>query len=220
MMTRKIRLAIADDHLLFRQGLMALLSDYDELKVVIEVGNGLDLMRALKDKKVDVAIVDYEMPEMDGLETTRQIRLKYPSTKIISLTMHNSEELILQLLDKGSNGFLLKDFDSERVVDAIYAVIENDYYFNDKISKDMLHYVMKNKNLKPKFGISALSEKEIQVIRLICEEKTNKEISDIMNLSPRTVEGTRSKIISKINVKNTAGIVLYAIKNNIFFNVN
>lgn len=217
MMNRKIRLAIADDHLLFRQGLMALLSDYEELKVVAAVGNGIELLQALKEKPVDVAIVDYEMPEMDGLETTRQIRQRYPKMKIISLTMHNSEELILQLLDKGSNGFLLKDFDSEKVVDAIYAVLENDYYFNDHISKDMLHYVLKNKNLKPRFGISSLSEKEIQVIRLICEEKTNKEISDIMNLSPRTVEGTRAKIIMKINVKNTAGIVLYAIKNNIIF---
>ncbi len=216
-MKRKIRLAIADDHLLFRQGLAALLRDYDELKVVIEASNGLSLLGSLKDKKVDVAIVDYEMPDMDGLETTRQIRLKYPDIKIISLTMHNSSELILQLLDKGTNGFLLKDFDSERVVDAIYAVLENGYYFNDHISKDMLHQVMKNKILKPKFGMSLLSEKEIQMIRLICEEKTSKEISDIMNISPRTVEGIRSKIISKINVKNTAGIVLYAIKNNIIF---
>lgn len=216
-MKRKIKLALADDHMLFRQGLIALLSDYEELKVVTEVPNGLELVKSLKNKPVDVAIIDYEMPEMDGLEATRQIRLKYPDIKIISLTMHNSEELILQLLDKGSNGFLLKDFDSEKVVDAIYAVIENGYYFNDHISKDMLHYVMKNKKLKPKFGVSSLTDKEVQIIRLICEEKTNKEISDIMNLSPRTVEGSRAKIITKINVKNTAGIVMYAIKNNIIY---
>mgnify|MGYP003885818755 FL=1 len=217
MMKRKIKLALADDHTLFRQGLIALLSDYDEVKVVTEVPNGLELVQSLKEKPVDVAIVDYEMPEMDGLETTRQIRLKYPDTKIISLTMHNSEELIMQLLDKGTNGFLLKDFDSEKVVDAIYAVIENGYYFNDHISKDMLHHVMKKKKLKPRFGISSLTDKEIQIIRLICEEKTNKEISEILNLSPRTIEGSRAKIIQKINVKNTAGIVLYAIKNNIIY---
>jgi DNA-binding NarL/FixJ family response regulator len=217
MMKRKIRLAIADDHTLFRQGLSALLSDYDELKVVTKVPNGLELVQSLKSKPVDVAIVDYEMPEMDGLETTRQIRLKYPDTKIISLTMHNSEDLILQLLDKGTNGFLLKDFDSEKVVDAIYAVLENGYYFNDHISKDMLHHVMKKQKLKPRFGMSALSDKEIQIIRLICEEKTNKEISEILNLSPRTIEGSRARIIQKINVKNTAGIVLYAIKNNIIY---
>lgn len=217
MMKRKIRLALADDHTLFRQGLSALLSDYDELKVVIEVPNGLELIQSLKSKPVDVAIVDYEMPEMDGLETTRQIRLKHPETKIISLTMHNSEDLILQLLDKGTNGFLLKDFDSEKVVDAIYAVLENDYYFNDHIAKEMLHHVMKKRKLKPRFGVSALSDKEIQIIRLICEEKTNKEISEILNLSPRTIEGSRARIIHKINVKNTAGIVLYAIKNNIIY---
>lgn len=218
MIKRKIRLALADDHTLFRQGLIALLSDYeDEVKVVTEVPNGLELVQSLKEKPVDVAIIDYEMPEMDGLETTRQIRMKYPDTKIISLTMHNSEELILQLLDKGSNGFLLKDFDSEKVVDAIYAVMENGYYFNDHISKDMLHHVMKQKKLKPKFGISALNDKEIQIIKLICQEKTNKEISEILNLSPRTIEGSRAKIIQKINVKNTAGIVLYAIKNNIVY---
>ncbi len=216
-MKRKIRLALADDHTLFRQGLIALLSDYPELKIVTEVPNGLELIQSLKDKPVDVAIVDYEMPEMDGLETTRQIRLKYPETKIISLTMHNSEELIIQLLDSGTNGFLLKDFDSEKVVDAIYAVLENGYYFNDHISKNMLHFLTKTKKLKPKFGIISLSDKEIQIIKLICQEKTNKEISEILNLSPRTVEGSRGKIISKINVKNTAGIVLYAIKNNIIY---
>jgi DNA-binding NarL/FixJ family response regulator len=217
MIKRKIKLAIADDHLLFRQGLIALLSDYEEFKIVTEVSNGRELVQSLKDKPVDVVIVDFEMPEMDGLEATRQIRIKYPEVKIISLTMHNSEELILQLLDKGCNGFLLKDFDSEKLVDAIYAVIDTDYYFNDHITKDMLHYVMKNKNLKPRFGINSLTSQEIQVIRLICEEKTAKEISDIMNLSPRTVEGTKRKIIAKINVKNTAGIVLYAIKNNIIY---
>ncbi len=216
-MRRKIRLALADDHTLFRQGLTALLNDYDELRVVTEVPNGLELLQSLKDRPVDVAIVDYEMPEMDGMETTRQIRVKHPKTKVISLTMHNSEELIVQLLDSGTNGFLLKDFDSEKVVDAIYAVIENGYYFNDHISKDMLHRVMKNKKIKPKFGISSLNDKEIQIIKLICQEKTNKEISEILNLSHRTVEGSRAKIISKINVKNTAGIVLYAIKNNLVF---
>lgn len=131
--------------------------------------------------------------------------------------MHNSEELILQLLDKGTNGFLLKDFDSRKVVDAIYAVLENDYYFNDHISKDMLHHVMKQKKLKPRFGISALNDKEIQIIKLICEEKTNKEISEILNLSSRKIEGSRARIIQKINVKNTAGIVLYTIKNNIVY---
>src|SRR5690606_11179401 len=111
---------------------------------------GLELIQSMKNKFVDVAIIDYEMPEMDGLETTRQIRERYPDVKIISLTMHDSEDLILQLLDKGTNGFLMKDFDSEKVVDAIYAVMENGYYFNDHISKEMLHYVMKNRNLKPK----------------------------------------------------------------------
>lgn len=217
MMNRKIKLALADDHTLFRQGLTALLNDYEELKVVTEVPNGLELIQSLKEKPVDVAIIDYEMPEMDGMETTRQIRLKYPNTKIIALTMHNSEELIVQLLNKGTNGFLLKDFDAEKVVDAIYAVLENGYYFNDHISKDMLHHMMKKKKLKPRFGAASLSDKELQIIRLICQEKTNREMSEILNLSPRTVEGARAKIISKINVKNTAGIVLYAIKNNIIF---
>ena len=217
MKNRKIKLALADDHTLFRQGLIALLSDYEELRVVTEAANGKELVQSLKEKPVDVAIIDFEMPIMDGLEATRQIRMRYPDTKIISLTMHNSEELILQLLDKGTNGFLLKDFDSEKVVDAIYAVLENEYYFNDHISKDMLHRMMKQKKLKPKFGMSSLNDKEIQIIKLICQEKTNKEISEIMNLSSRTVEGSRAKIISKINVKNTAGIVLYAIKNNIIY---
>lgn len=216
-MERKIKLALADDHVLFRQGLVALLSEYEELQVVADFPNGLELVRYLKDNPVDVVIVDYEMPEMDGLEATRQIREKYPDIKIISLTMHNSEALILQLLDKGTNGFLLKDFDAEKLIDAIYAVIENDYYFNDQISRDMLHHVMRDRKLTPRFGISSLTDKEKHIIRLICEEKTNKEISDILNLSARTVEGSRAKIISKINVKNTAGIVLYAIKNQIIF---
>jgi DNA-binding NarL/FixJ family response regulator len=214
-MKKIIKLAVADDQHLFRKGLISLIDEFDELNVVIEAENGKDLLEKLKNKKPDVILLDVEMPLMDGIETTENIRQKYPDIKILILTMHNEEGIILHLIEKGAHGFLLKDNPIETVVDAIYAVIENGFFFNDRVSKVMVKGLMKNNLIKPSFNQVSLSKREIEVIRLICREHTNKEIADKLFISPRTVDGHREKILQKTKARNVAGIVMYAVENGL-----
>lgn len=212
---KKIKLAVIDDQLLFRKGLIALLKDYEELDVIIEASNGKELLEQLKKTKVDVVITDLEMPVMDGIELTENVHNKYPDIKILALTMHNEDSFVIHLIEKGANGFLLKDYDIELIIDAIYAVIENGYYFNDRVSKAMVKGLVKSNKILPKFNCIQLTPREITVVDLICKEFTNKEISNKLFVSPRTIDGHRERIMQKIGAKNVVGIIMYAMKNNL-----
>lgn len=214
-MTRKIKLAVVEDQLLVRQGIISLLNDHEKFKVVIGAGNGKELLEALKTQEVDVVITDLEMPVMDGVETTIRVREKYPAVKIIVLTQHDEESFIVHLIEKGANGFLLKDYDIELLIDAIYSVIENGYYFNDRVSKAMVSGLVKNKKITPFFKKVNLTNKEKEILILISKEFTTKEIAEKLFLSKRTIEGYRDKIIHKLKVKNTIGAIMYGVKTKI-----
>ncbi|CAN5905082.1 response regulator transcription factor [soil metagenome] len=214
-MKKSIKLAVVDDQHLFRKGLISLIKEFEEIDIVIEASNGNELVEKLKTRKPAVVLLDLEMPVMDGIETTEYLQRKYPEIKILILTMHNEEAIILHLLEKGAHGFLLKDQPIETLVDAIYAVIENGYYFNDNISKVMVKGLVRTNKIKPNFHEARLSEREIEVIKLICKEYTNKEIADKLFISVRTVDGHREKILQKTKAKNAVGIVMYAFKNNL-----
>ncbi|MGZ3919735.1 MAG: response regulator [Bacteroidia bacterium] len=213
---RKLKIAVADDQKLFRQGLISLLEEFDELKVNIEVDNGQELLTEMKREEPDVILLDLEMPVMDGIVTTDFIRKKYPEVKIIILTSHDDDSFITHLLEKGANGFLLKDADIDIVVDAIYDVVETGFHFNDRVSKAMVKGLVKNNRVKPTFTNDVqFTSKEIEIIQLICKERTAKEISELLNLSVRTIEGHREIILKKTGARNTAGIVMFAVKNNL-----
>ncbi len=214
-MKSKKKIAVVDDQCLFRQGLISLLKEYDKLDVIIEASNGKELLEKMKVKQPDVVLLDLEMPLMDGIETTVSIKSRYPKVKVIILTMHTDDEFIIHLLEKGASGFLPKDKDIEIVVDAIYSVLEKGYYFDERISKAMVKGLVKTKKTNPSFTAHYLSEKEIVIINLICKEYTNKEIADKLFISPRTVDTHRENILLKTGAKNTAGIVMYAVKNNL-----
>ena len=212
---KKIKLAIVDDQLLFRKGLIALIKSYEELDVVIEASNGQELLDKLKKRKVDLVITDLEMPVMDGIEVTEKIRQKYPEMKVLALTMHDDDSFVVHLIEKGANGYLLKDYDIELVVDAVYAVMENGYYFNDRVSKAMVKGLIKSKKIIPSFNRAQLTSREISVIELICKEHTNKEIAAKLFVSPRTIDGHREHIMQKIGAKNVAGIIMFAVKHDL-----
>lgn len=214
-MNSKIKIAVVDDQYLFRQGLISLLKEYDKLDVIIEASNGKELLEKMKVKQPHVVLLDLEMPLMDGIETTISIKSRYPKVKIIILTMHTDDQFIIHLLEKGASGFLPKDKDIEIVVDAIYSVLEKGYYFDERISKAMVKGLLKTKKANPSFTAHYLSEKEIVIINLICKEHTNKEIAEKLFISPRTVDTHRENILLKTGAKNTAGIVMYAVKNNL-----
>lgn len=214
-MSTKKTIALVDDHSLFRKGLLSLLNEDPNLNVIIEASNGKELLEALRQKQPDVVLLDLEMPVMDGAETAGLIRQKYPQIKIIILTMHNEEGLIINLLERGVNGFLPKDTDIEVVVDAVYSVIESGYFFNDRISRTLVKKLASAHKISPFFKSSALTDREIEVIQYICKELTNKQIADKLCLSPRTIDTYREKILEKTGAKNTAGIVMYAFKHNL-----
>jgi two-component system response regulator DegU len=211
----KIRLAIADDQLLFRRGLLSLLKDYEELEVIIEACNGKDLLEQLKGNSVDLVITDLEMPIMDGIEATEHIKKKYPDTKILALTMHNEDSFVVHLIEKGVNGFLLKDYDIELIVDAIHSVMETGYYLNDRVSKAMVKALVRAKQIIPTFNNAQLTKRELELIELLSKEFTTKEIADKLFVSKRTVEGHRERAMQKVGAKNVVGLIMYAVKHNL-----
>jgi len=212
---KKIKLALVDDQALFRKGLISLIAEFEELKIVIESQNGQEFIEALKGAKPHVVLLDLQMPVMDGIEVTKYLVKRYPEIKIIILTMHDDEEFVLHLAEIGAHGFLLKSSDIETVVDAIYAVRGGKYYFKEDISTLLVKGLTKNSKIKQGFSDPQLTEREMEVVRLICKEYTNREISEKMGVSLRTVDGHRERILQKINAHNTAGIVLYAVKHGL-----
>ncbi|MBA2499057.1 MAG: response regulator transcription factor [Chitinophagaceae bacterium] len=212
----KIKIAIADDYKIFRDGLKVGLSADENLEVISEADNGEDLLASLEKEMPDVILMDLKMPLMDGMEATKIIRKKFSTIKVLVVTMYEDDKFIIHLMENGANGYLLKNADSEEIRKSIYAVYENGYYFNDLVNKALLKKLVNKANFKPSFNQDIdLTERELEVLKLICEEKTAAEIGKEIFLSVRSVEGIRQRLIDKIGVRNTAGLVMFAIKNNV-----
>jgi len=213
---KKIKVAIADDYKIFREGLKVSLGQDDALHVLFEADNGEDLLKEIESEQPDVIIMDLKMPIMDGMEATQLVRKKYPGIKVLVVSMYEDDKFIIHLMEMGANGYLLKNAEPEEIRKAIYAVHENGYYFNDLVNKALLKKLVLKNNIKPSFNENVdLTERELEVLKLICEEKTAAEIAKQIFLSPRSVEGIRQRLIEKIGVRNTAGIVMFAVKNGL-----
>ncbi|HYC39002.1 MAG TPA: response regulator transcription factor [Chitinophagaceae bacterium] len=212
----KIKIAIADDYKVYRDGLKVGLSSDDSLEVIAEADNGEDLLKEFEKQLPDVVLMDLKMPIMDGMETTKLVRKNYPSVKVLVITMYEDEKFIIHMMENGANGYLLKNAEPDEIRKSIHAVHENGYYFNDVVNKALLKKLVLKNNLKPSFNQDIeLTERELQVLKLICEEKTAAEIGREIFLSPRSVEGIRQRLIEKVGVRNTAGLVMFAAKNGI-----
>src|SRR5688572_2481199 len=212
----KISIVIADDYKIYRDGLKVGLSADDNLVVIGEADNGEDLMKILETNAPDIILMDLKMPIMDGMEATKLVRKKYPSVKVLVVSMYEDDKFIIHLMENGANGYLLKNAEPDEIRRSIYSVHENGYYFNDLVNKALLKKLVLKNNLKPSFNQNIdLTEREQEVLKLICEEKTAAEIGKQIFLSPRSVEGIRQRLIEKIGVRNTAGLVMFAVKNSI-----
>jgi DNA-binding NarL/FixJ family response regulator len=213
----KIRIGLVDDQLLFRKGLRALLEDYKHINIKLEAANGVEFFEELKKIKegIDVLVLDVEMPEMDGLEVLKILQIKSPRIKTLVLTMHNEDELIYGLVKLGAKGFLPKNAEIEEVLDAIDTLFVNELYFSEDISKVLIKNVVKKQGPKLPLSLSPLTEREKEIIKLVCEEKSTKEIADSLFISERTVNSHKTNIFEKTKSKNSAGIVMYAIRNGI-----
>ena len=212
-----IRLALADDQLLFRRGMAMLLSDMAGAQVVLECANGEELLTSLKSTSVDIVLLDLEMPVMDGMETMRRLRLEFPAVKVIVLSSHDEEKFIAHLMELGANGYMLKSAEPDEIDTAIRSVAESGYYFSDAVSKVMLHTLVKKKQVKPTYhSIDPLSERELEVLRGICQELTTAEIAQRIFVSPRTVEFHRNNLLLKTGARNAAGLVVYAMTQGLY----
>jgi DNA-binding NarL/FixJ family response regulator len=208
----KIRIALADDHQLFRNGLKILLGAYDGFDVVAEASNGAELLRILDACPADIVLMDISMPEMDGAEATAQLTRLTPDTKVIALSMYGEEEYYYRMVDAGAKGFILKDSDISDVHDAIIAVHRGGNYF----SQELLYHVIKRiKNREQEEKSSSLSKREKEILLKICEGLSNHEIADTLYISKRTVDKHRANLLAKTASKNTASLILYAIKNRL-----
>lgn len=212
---KTIKVAIADDHALFRAGVKTALSVKKDVELIAEADNGMQLINLLRHIEPDVILLDIQMPIMDGIQTLPEIRKIRPEAKVIILSMHNDHSMISKLMEIGANSYLTKNSDSETIYEAIKSCYENEFFFNELTNKALLAGIRTKRS--DQFGTpeADLSEKELRVLRLMCEEKTTKEIADIVEISPRTVEAIRDKLKTKTGAKSMAGLVMYAVKNGI-----
>lgn len=212
---RVIKVAIADDHTLFRAGVRTALSVKKDVELIAEADNGMQLLNLLRHIEPDVILLDIQMPIMDGIATLPEIRKIRPEAKVIILSMHNDHSMISKLMEIGANSYLTKNSDSETIYQAILTCFEQEFFFNELTNKALLSGLRSRRTETLGGQDAELSEKEIRVLKLMCDEKTTKEIADIVDISPRTVEAIRDKLKSKTGAKSMAGLVMYAVKKGI-----
>ncbi|MBI2284237.1 MAG: response regulator transcription factor [Bacteroidetes bacterium] len=216
MFRRSIRVMIADDHHLFRKGLRGLLEQIRNVEVVGEADNGQELILRTMETSPDIILTDIDMPLMDGITAAREITRRKPGTGIIVLTAFNKEEPILRTLEAGALGYVLKSADNEEIAEAISTVLQHKPYFCREVTEKLTEIVSRNYQLPPDADL-CFSEREKEIIRLICREFTSKEIAYSLKLSKRTVEGHRTRIMDKVGAKSIAGIITYAFRSGICF---
>jgi DNA-binding NarL/FixJ family response regulator len=215
-MPEKIKVIIADDHALFRTGVKTSLGFYNDIEFLGEAENGMQLLNLVKFLKPDIILLDIQMPIMDGIATLPEVKKILPDAKIIMLTMNDDVSMISRLMEIGANSYLTKNSDSETIYQAIKTCYENEFYFNEYTNKAMLAGLRNKKaDVNPFADEADLSEKEKNVLKLMCEEKSTKEIADLVDISPRTVEAIRDRLKIKTGAKSTAGLILYAVKHGI-----
>jgi len=214
-MDLKISIGIAEDHVLFRQGMVSLLKEEGSFDVFFEVGNGEELLEQLKIAVPQIILLDINMPIMGGKETLEKIRLDYPDIKVIILSMYYESSYIAEYLAKGARAFLPKNCDIEKVIDVVSVVHNKGYYFDDNISASLMDKLTHLEKLNEINHDLRLTDRETEVLNLICQERSNKEIADQLHISIRTVEGHRKSIMNKTETKNVLSLVLFALRNKI-----
>jgi DNA-binding NarL/FixJ family response regulator len=211
-----IKVAIADDHKIFRKGVILSLRPYTNIKFVMEADNGDELLAGLKEADPDVVLMDLRMPQKDGIETTKIISKQYPNIFVLVLSMYEDERFVSHLMENGANGYLLKNAEPQDIRKAIMDVYEKGYYLNNFVNRILIKKAhSKQKTIPSLTNEITISDKEREVLRFICMEFTAQEIAQKMDISPRTVEAIKDRLMERFGSKNTAGLVFFAVKNNL-----
>jgi two-component system, NarL family, response regulator DegU len=212
---RKIRLVLADDQELIRKSFISLLKEDPQFEIVGEAANGKELLDLLKQTETDIVLLDIEMPVMNGMEALEVICKRFPQVKVIMLSMHAGTVFISEMMARGARAYVTKSCDAEALFEAIHTVSTDGYFFDKSVSEAMLKGLQREKAINPVFDELSLSDREIDVLKEICNGMSNKEISDRLKITASTVDYHRSNIYKKTKSKNILDLLKYAIKNGI-----
>jgi len=213
-----VKVAIADDHKIFRKGVILSLRQYTNIKFVQEADNGQDLIDGLAESNPEVILMDLKMPVKDGIETTKYINKHFPAIKILILTMYEDERFVGHLMDSGANGYLLKSTDPAEIKKAISDVMKTGFYLNSFVNKILIKKNYSKQKFNPNLNSEVvISDREREVLTLVCMEYTAHEIAQKMDISARTVEAIKDRLMERFGVKNSVGLVFYSMKNSLIY---
>ncbi len=211
-----IKVAIADDHKIFRKGVILSLRPFTNIKFVLEAENGEELLVGMPSAEPDVVLMDLRMPQKDGIETTKILSQQFPQVHVIVLSMYEDERFVYHLMENGAHGYLLKNAEPQEIRRAIIEVHEKGYYLNNFVNRILLKRSHAKQKVVPSITNEiTLTDRERDVLKLICMEFTAQEIAQKMQVSPRTVEAIKDRLMERFGSKNTAGLVFFAVKNNL-----
>jgi DNA-binding NarL/FixJ family response regulator len=216
-MDKTIKIILVDDEVLFRKGISFLLTREKNIEVLFEASNGLELMEFLKadNPKPDIIIMDLKMPFLNGIEATKIIRRDFPDIKIIALTSYDSKSFIANMVDVGAVSYLVKNTTPQELFATINEVAEKGFYYSDYVLNIIQKDIVSNKKTKCSFDTNFITSRELEVLQLICKQKSTVEIGEKLFISPRTVEGHRNNLLLKTESKNIAGLVVFAIQHEL-----
>jgi len=213
---KRIKVILAEDHTIVRQGLRSLLEQSEDIEVIAEAEDGREAVKKTGQHQPDIVLMDISMPLLNGIEATRQIKKEFPEVKVLILTMHTTEEYIHQILHAGASGFLVKKTAHHELISAIRAIHKGDAYLSPVISKKVIdEYIQKTKEQTEQYPYEKLTSREREVLQLIAESKSNKQIADMLYLSVKTVETHKAHVMEKLNIHTKADLVKYAIQKGI-----
>jgi DNA-binding NarL/FixJ family response regulator len=214
---QKIKVALADDHVLLRNGLAGVVDSFGDYSVLFEADNGTHFIEQIKKHgEPSIVLLDINMPEMDGYTTAQWIRANHPLIQVIALSMYDNENAIIRMFKAGAKGYILKDSEPPELKKALDSVHEKGFYYSELVTGRLIHSINKmDADSIDQKKSTDLSDRELEFLKYVCTEMTYKEIADKMYLSPRTIDGYRDALFEKLQIKTRVGMVMYAIKNGI-----